>query len=111
MDQSSRQLPLKSKLGKLDLLRIVLLLIAVCCLFAALEEAGPVVPWGSAQIIDLFIDTGLVCLAFSMLHWELDEDATTSLRFLRQRTVLSGLLFLFCDGMSNYLVSAFGKCS
>ena len=105
-DPSTRQLPLRAKLQRLDFGGIVLLIGAVCCLFIALQQGGTTVPWRSARIIGLFIGFGLISIVFGFLQWKLRERATIPVRFLRQKTVVFGSLFLFFDNMSNYIVSA-----
>ena len=107
-DKADRQLPLRLKVRRMDPLGIVLLVGAVCCMFLALQFGGETYPWRSSRVIGLFIGFCFILSFFCVLQWRLGEDATIPLRFIRQRTVFWGSLFLFCDDISNYVVSTLG---
>ncbi|OCL09619.1 permease of the major facilitator superfamily [Glonium stellatum] len=100
---SARQHPIHVKLKRLDPVGFVLLISSVCCLFIALQEGGTSVPWKSARIIGLLIGFGLLGVLFWVSQWMMRDDALVPVRFFRQRTIVFGSLFLFCDNMSNYL--------
>jgi MFS family permease len=100
-----RQLPLKAKLKKVDVIGITLLLGFVACLCIALQEGGNTAPWKSARVIGLLVGAAVLKALFWLSQWRLGEKALIPVRFLTQRTVAFGSLFLFFDNMSNYLVS------
>jgi len=101
---TARSLPLREKLQHMDFVGAGLLLAAVCCLLLALQWGGTKKPWGSSQIIGLFVGFGLLTVAFGFVQWRLGENATIPLRVLRQRSVLMGAWFLFFLQMSSYTV-------
>ena len=105
VDESTRQIALAQKLRRMDPIGILLLIGAVSSLFLALQYGGAEMPWRSAKVIGLFVGFGLTFAVFLVIQWKLGENATTPTRFLRQRTVAAGSAFLFCDNMSNYIVS------
>ena len=47
----------------------------------------------------------MLSLAFGVLQWKLGEKATIPIRLLRDRTVLTGSLFLALSSASSYVVS------
>ena len=105
MDQSTRRLPLTTKLRGLDLPGVVLLLASVSCLFLALQEGSENESWKSSRPIGLFIGFGLIFVTFGLWQWKAGEDATVPLRYLKDRTVIWGSLYLFWDNMASYIVS------
>lgn len=102
---AERQLPLKTKLKRVDPIGIVLLFGFVSCLCIALQDGGNNIPWSSSRVIGLLVGFGVLKILFWIAQWRLGEHALIPVRFLRQRTVAFGSLFLFCDNMSNYIVS------
>ena len=104
IDQSTRQIPLLIKLRRLDLPGVVLLIASISCLFLALQEGSAKVPWASSKPIGLFIGFGLLFVAFGVWQWKAGENATVPLRYLMNRTVIWGSLYLFWDNMASYIV-------
>jgi protein-S-isoprenylcysteine O-methyltransferase Ste14 len=104
IDQSTRQLHLHEKFQKLDIPGVVLIVASVSCLFLALQQGGTVVPWSHSRPIGLFIGFGLIFLAFGAWQWKAGEDATVPLRYLKNRTVIWGSMYLFWDNMALYIV-------
>ena len=105
-ETSSQRQHIRTKLYSMDPLGIVLLLGAVCSLFLVLQQGGTAWPWRSGKIIGLLFSFAALLVAFGILQWKLGERATIPLRLLRDRTVLSGSLFLASSNASSYLVSA-----
>ena len=104
IDQSTRQIPLTTKLRRLDLPGVVLLIASVSCLFLALQDGGTGVPWASPKPIGLLIGFGLLFITFGVWQWKAGEYATVPLHYLKDRTVIWGSLYLFWDNMSSYIV-------
>ncbi|KAF2468048.1 MFS general substrate transporter [Lindgomyces ingoldianus] len=98
-----RQLPLKTKLKRVDPIGMTLLLGFVSCLCIALQYGGNTDPWSSSRVVGLLVGFCLLKVLFWITQWRLGEHALIPVRFLRQRTVSFGSLFLFCENMSNYL--------
>ncbi|KAF1998136.1 MFS general substrate transporter [Amniculicola lignicola CBS 123094] len=103
VDQTTRNLPLAAKAKKLDIPGIVLMMASVTCLFLALQEGGITKPWGSAQPIGLFVGFGILLIIFGVWQWYTGEDATIPVRYLRDRTVIWGSIYLFWDNMASYI--------
>lgn len=100
-----RNLSLRAKFGRMDIMGTVLFLGAMCCLIFALQQGGQKVPWNSSTIIGLFVGFGTLLLTFSFVQWILGEKALIPLRILRQRSILMGSLYVFFLGILNGLVS------
>ncbi|KAL8825030.1 MAG: hypothetical protein Q9191_004663 [Dirinaria sp. TL-2023a] len=105
VDQSTRSLPLPTKLKKLDLPGVVLLLAAVCCLFLALQEGSAMVPWSSSKPIGLFVGFGMLLAVFGVWQWKAGDNATMPLHYFKDRTVVWGSLYLLWDDMASYVAS------
>jgi hypothetical protein len=104
----ARNLSLKTKIRGFDVVGMMFLLAFVSCLCIALQEGGNASPWNSARVIGLLIGFGTLKIVFWASQWWLGENALIPIRFLRQRTVAFGSIFLFCDNMSNYMASSAG---
>lgn len=89
----------------MDPMGIILLLGAVYCLLLVLQQGGVVWPWKSAKIIGLLMAFAILCVLFGILQWWLGENAMIPFRILRDRTVLTGSLFLALGNSSSYVVS------
>lgn len=100
-----RQLAFKMKLKNLDIIGMTLLFGFVACLCIALQDGGTRVSWSASRTIGLLVGFGILKILFWITQYRLGEDALIPVRFLRQRTVAFGSLFLFLDNMSNYVVS------
>ncbi|KAI4263583.1 MAG: hypothetical protein L6R42_001283 [Xanthoria sp. 1 TBL-2021] len=103
VDQSTREAPIYTKLRRLDLPGIVLLLASVSCLFLALQEGGVKVPWSSSKPIGLLVGFGLLMILFAAWQIKAGENATIPVRYLKNRTVLWGSIYLLFDNMANYI--------
>jgi len=104
VDQSTRQIPLATKLRRLDLPGVVLIIASVSCLFLALQEGSGGVLWASSKPIGLFIGSGLLLIAFGVWQWKAGENATVPMHYLKDRTVIWGSLYLLWDNMASYIV-------
>jgi len=101
-----RKQSLMAKLKKVDVIGITLIIGFVACLCIALQEGGNTAPWDSARVIGLLVASAVLKALFWLSQWYLGEKALIPVRFLTNRTVALGSLFLFFDNMSNHLVSA-----
>ena len=105
VDQSTREVPLATKIRRLDLPGIVILIAAVSCLFTGLQEGSALVPWSSSKPIGLFVGFGVLLLIFGVWQWKAGENATIPVHYLYDRTVIWGSLYLLWDNMASYIVS------
>ncbi|MCJ1377535.1 hypothetical protein MMC17_000630 [Xylographa soralifera] len=103
VDKTTRDIPLLAKLQKLDFLGVILLTAGVSCLFFALQEGSNSVPWSSSKPIGLFIGFGLLLMIFGAWQWKAGDNATIPVRYLYDRTVIWGSLYLFWDNMASYI--------
>ncbi|KAH8654969.1 major facilitator superfamily domain-containing protein [Tricladium varicosporioides] len=100
-----RKLTLGVVVREMDPPGALLIIASVCCLLLALQWGGAEHPWSSSRIIGLFVGFGLLLLLFTVVQWKSGENATIPLRVLRQRSVISGALFLFFLQMTNFIGS------
>ena len=100
------------KLRSMDPLGLLLLLGAVCSLFLVLQQGGNAWPWKSPKVIGLLFCFTSLLILFGIVQWKLDKVATVPLRLLKDRTVLTGSLFLALSNASSYVVSytSFDDC-
>ncbi|KAK7190343.1 hypothetical protein DPSP01_006165 [Paraphaeosphaeria sporulosa] len=89
----------KQLLTSLDPCGAILVIAAICCLLLALQWGGQTLPWKSAKVIGLCVASGLLFVAFFIVQWKLGNDGTLPLSIIKQRSLLSGVLFLFFMGM------------
>jgi MFS family permease len=101
-----RQQSLVAKLKKVDVIGITLIIGFVACLCIVLQDGGNTAPWNSARVIGLLVAAVVIKALFWFSQWKLGERALIPVRFLTNRTVAFGSIFLFLDNMSNYLVSS-----
>lgn len=104
VDESTRTLPLKTKFRRLDFPGVVIIIASVTCLFLALQEGGTTTLWNSARPIGLLIGFGLLLIIFGIWQWKAGENATIPIRYLKDRTVFWGSVYLFWDNMASYIV-------
>ena len=102
----NRELTLKAKCKRMDILGTVVFLGAICCLILALQWGGETLPWNSSKVIGLFVGFGLLAVIFGAIQVNRGDDAIIPLRILSQRSILVGSFFLFFFGMLNYVVSS-----
>lgn len=82
----------RGKLAQLDPLGFVLIAPSVICLLFAIEWGGSKYPWGSGQVIALFVVFGVLLLAFIASQAWRGDKATLPPRILRQRSIISASL-------------------
>lgn len=103
--EHSKQGSFMSRVKRLDLIGIVLIVASVCCLVLALHWGNETnASWRSSRVIGLFIGFGLLLIAFMYVQWREGDLATIPIRVLKQRSILMGSLFAFFLEMSVYVV-------
>ncbi|KAG6368419.1 hypothetical protein INS49_002626 [Diaporthe citri] len=91
----SRALPLREKLSHLDPVGILLVLAALVCFTRAVEVAGIHRAWGSAEVIGLFVGSGVALIAFVVSQYLQGDHALLVSRLVRQRGVYMSMGFGF----------------
>ncbi|MCJ1476436.1 hypothetical protein MMC13_005102 [Lambiella insularis] len=104
---SSKPLTFREKLSKLDPIGTFCLLTGIICLLLALQWGGSTYAWNSGRIIALFILFGLLTIAFVVVQYYLQEDATVPPRILAYRSVTTSAFFAFCIGASLVILSSY----
>lgn len=107
---SRSSFPLKEKVGKLDLLSTAVFVPSIVSLLLALQWGGSRYGWGSARIIVLFAFCVVLVGLFAWLQWRSGDEALLPPRIMSQRSILSGMWFIFCNSSAlsviDYYVSA-----
>jgi hypothetical protein len=95
---------LKEQIRKLDPLGTLVFLPAVICLLLALQWGGTTYPWKSARIIVLIILAALLFVVFGFIQVKSGERATVPVRIFKQRSILSGVFFVFTSAGSMMIM-------
>ncbi|KAK5451770.1 hypothetical protein LTS15_008030 [Exophiala xenobiotica] len=99
--------PFKEQLHQLDPLGTFVLIPAVTCLLLALQWGGTKYSWSNARIIVLLILSGMLLIVFAYIqHWR-QERATIPPRIIKNRSVASGMAYVFCSGSGMMTASYF----
>ncbi|KAJ4370720.1 MFS sugar transporter [Neocucurbitaria cava] len=83
----------KQQIQKFDLPGTFFFLPCVICLLLALQWGGSKYAWGSGRIIALLVITGLLAIAFVVVQWWKQEDATVPPRVFMNRNVWGSAWF------------------
>ncbi|EPE37172.1 MFS general substrate transporter [Glarea lozoyensis ATCC 20868] len=94
-DEANKQLPMKEKLRRMDLIGTIVFLGSICCLLLGLVWGGHTYPWQDSRIIGLFVGSGLLAILFCYWLWMQGEMALIPLRILRKRSIAMGAVTLF----------------
>ncbi|KAF7891471.1 uncharacterized protein EAF02_001796 [Botrytis sinoallii] len=94
------QLPISTKLLKLDPLSFILLLSSMTCLFVAVEFGGVSVSWSNSKAWGSVLGFGLLGISFIILQRHQKEKAVVNLQMIRQRTVAICYMFSFAYGLA-----------
>lgn len=99
-----KALPFSERLYRIDWLGTGLFLSSFICLFLALQWGGQTKSWSSATVIGLFIVFVLLLGGFAMTQRYMGEASLIPLRFITQRTILSGTIYLVLLGLQMAIV-------
>lgn len=106
VDASTCSISLTTRLRKLDLPAVVILIAAVSCLILASQEGGAKVPWSSSKPIGLLVGFSALKIDFPAWQWKTKENAMIPIQFFfTNRTVLLDSRYLFSHNMTSYHVS------
>ncbi|KAI6369737.1 hypothetical protein MCOR25_004366 [Pyricularia grisea] len=98
------KLTFRERIGKLDMVGIILLISCIVCLLLALQWGGTTYSWSDSRVWGCFLGFGIVGFAFVWLQLRLGDDATVPPRILKQRTIWSILCFELLVGVGMYLL-------
>ncbi|KAJ0122202.1 flatoxin efflux pump [Diaporthe amygdali] len=84
---SRSKVPLKVKMSHMDPVGILLVLGSLVCFTRAVEVAGIHQPWGSGEVIGLFVGSGIAAVAFVVSQYLQGDHALLVSRLVRQRGV------------------------
>ncbi|TLS21016.1 uncharacterized protein PpBr36_10748 [Pyricularia pennisetigena] len=92
-ENKASRLTFREKLGKLDMVGIVLFISSIVCLLLALQWGGTTYSWSDSRVWGCFLGFGLIGTAFVWLQLRLGDDATIPPSIIKQRTIWSILCF------------------
>lgn len=95
----------KQFLFRLDIGGSILLIVAVSCLFMAMQWGGLSMPWSSPTVIGLFSTSAVLFVFFLILEWAMGDGASVPFLVLKQRSIASAAVYLFFCAMPNFSVS------
>ncbi|KAF7718692.1 MFS-type toxin efflux pump [Penicillium ucsense] len=88
----------KQELLGLDPLGTVLFLPSIICFLLALQWGGSTYAWDNGRIIALLVLSGLLMILFVLVQIRLKDTATVPPAIFKQRSILSGVVFVACVG-------------
>ncbi|USW52065.1 Putative major facilitator superfamily, MFS transporter superfamily [Septoria linicola] len=89
-------LTVRQQLLQLDLLGEAFLLPSIICLLLALQWGGATYAWSDGRIIALCVVFGVALIGFVLVQIFKPETATIPARIIKNRSIVSGMLFVFC---------------
>ena len=101
---ASRSLNFRAKAKHMDFFGTVVFIGALICLILALQWGGKADSWSSSTVVGLLVSFSLLITLFVYVQYKIGDDALRPLRIMKDRSILSGTLFLFFFGILNYVV-------
>lgn len=92
---SRSKVPLKEKLSHMDPIGILLVLASLVCFTRAVEVAGIHRAWASAEVIGLFVGSGVAVVAFVISQYLQGDHALLVSRLMKQRGVYMSMGYGF----------------
>ncbi|KAH8423653.1 MDR family MFS transporter [Aspergillus melleus] len=86
------------RIKQFDPLGSILFMPAVICLLLALQWGGALYPWNSGRVIALFVVCGMLLIAFFIVQWHAQDNATVPPRIIRNRTIWSCAVYQLALG-------------
>lgn len=90
-----------------DPLGTIIFMPAVVSLLLALQWGGTKYEWDSGRIIGLLVVFAVLIIAFIVIQWLMQENATVPPRIFLRQTVWSSAAFAFCTGAGFLLMVYF----
>jgi MFS family permease len=103
-------LPIRQKIAKLDLVGTAIFVPCITSLLLALQFGGTTYGWGNVRIISLLGICLILIGAFGFYQRWMKDDATLPSRVIGQRSILSGMWFMFCNNSAITLVQYYVSC-
>lgn len=100
-----RSLPALQRLKQMDWIGTLLFLAACISLFLALQWGGQTKSWASAEVIGLFVACAILLCLFGASQQFTGERSLLPRRILKQRSALSGTIYLILIGLQMAVVS------
>ncbi|KAJ6512619.1 putative MFS toxin efflux pump [Mycena sanguinolenta] len=91
------------RLHRFDPIGSLIIIPAAVCLLLALQWGGSTYPWNNGRIIALFVLFGVLTAAFIAVQAWKQDSGTVPPRIFKQRSILAGSLFAFCQGATFFL--------
>lgn len=109
-NEENSNLPLSTKLYRLDIPGLILFLGAICCLLLVLTWGGQQYAWNDPKIIALFIVFGLLTIAFCYWLVRQGDAALIPIGVLKNRSIYMGSIVLIGFGLVSVVVGDFSLC-
>ncbi len=101
----------KEKMNRLDLLSTAIFVPWIVSLLLALQWGGSKYGWNNARIIALLALGGILVALFVWLQWRNGDDALLPPRIIGQRSILSGMWFVFCNSSTLSIIEYYVRTS
>lgn len=97
-EDNPKNLTLKERFFKLDLVGAALIMPAIVSLLLALQWGGVTYPWNSGRIIGLFVCAIVLFILFIALQFKLGDEGTIPPRLFKQKDIVLAFAFAFVFG-------------
>ncbi|RYO92130.1 hypothetical protein DL766_010300 [Monosporascus sp. MC13-8B] len=101
---SAKNEPLFERLRHFDPLGTIVFMSAIICILLALQWGGTRYQWYDARAVALLTVFGVLIIAFLLLQYFQQEDATVPPRIIKNRTVWASSSYSFCLGASFFVL-------
>ncbi|KAH6648934.1 major facilitator superfamily domain-containing protein [Truncatella angustata] len=101
---SAKKINFSELARKLDLQGTVVLMPCIVCLLLTLEWGGLTYPWGNWRIIVCLCLFVVLFLVWLYIQYVKGDDGTLPLRIVKQRSVVTGMVFMFGIAGSLFIV-------
>ncbi|KAI0009522.1 putative efflux pump antibiotic resistance protein [Xylariaceae sp. FL0662B] len=88
---------------RFDPLGTVVFMPAIVCVLLALQWGGTTYPWNSGSIIALFVVFGVLIIAFCVIQWWAQGNATVPPHIIKKRTIWSCAIYQFTLGAGFFI--------
>lgn len=98
------KLPRNEKLKKMDSVGSLVFMVAITCLFIALEWGGVKHGWFSGESVMLMFFFAIFGITWLYIQYHRGEDATLPGRIMKMRSVSAGAFTSFCMGGAFFIL-------
>lgn len=78
---------------------------SIVCLLLALQLGGSTYPWSNGRVIALLVLFGALLTVFIIFQIYGGKNATIPVRILKQRSMLFGMFYVFCNGAAFFILA------